>query len=84
MFTEDLLHKLLDNGLEVDIEQEHDILDKQHNAINRKMFDVYRLSTFLVHGKSKPWRGWRASRSSRRWKNQEDLVLQAGRARRQN
>ncbi len=46
---EDTLNKLLDSGLDVDIEDEYYTLEKQHNVINRKMFDVYRLSTFLVH-----------------------------------
>ena len=41
--------RLLDSGLDVDIEDEYFTLARQHNVINRKMFDVYRLSTFLVH-----------------------------------
>jgi hypothetical protein len=39
----------LNSSLDTDIETEYDAFTKRLNAINRKMFDVYRLSTFLVH-----------------------------------
>ncbi len=38
--------------LDSDIEPQYDALTQRLNAINRKMFDVYRLSTFLVHAKN--------------------------------
>jgi hypothetical protein len=49
VFTEEELSTLLDSSLDKDIEEEYETLTKQLNAINQKMFDVYRLSTFLVH-----------------------------------
>jgi hypothetical protein len=49
IFTEEDLITLLDSSLDIDIEKEYQALTKQLNAINRKMFDAYRLSTFLVH-----------------------------------
>jgi hypothetical protein len=49
LFTEEELSTLLDSSLDIDIELQYDALTQRLNAINRKMFDVYRLSTFLVH-----------------------------------
>ncbi len=49
IFTEKELSTLLDSSLDIDIEKQYDALTQRLNAINRKIFDVYRLSTFLVH-----------------------------------
>ncbi len=49
IFTEEELSTLLESSLEVDIEPQYAVLTQQLNAINRKMWDVYRVSTFLVH-----------------------------------
>ncbi len=49
LFTEEELSTLLESNLGIDIEPQYDALMQHLNAINRKMFDVYRLSTFLVH-----------------------------------
>ena len=46
---EETLENLLNNSLDIDIDDEFERLDNIHNTINRRMFDVYRLSTFLVH-----------------------------------
>ena len=40
---------LLESSLDIDIEPQYDALTQRLNAINRKSFDVYRVSTFLVH-----------------------------------
>ena len=39
----------LESSLDIDIEPQYYVLTQQLNAINRKMWDVYRVSTFLVH-----------------------------------
>jgi hypothetical protein len=49
IFTEEELSTLLESSLDIDIEPQHDALMQRLNLINRKMFDVYRLSTFLIH-----------------------------------
>jgi hypothetical protein len=49
VFTLEELYILLDSSLDIDIEEKYDALMKQLNAINRQMFNVYRLSTFFVH-----------------------------------
>ncbi len=49
VFTEEELTTLLKSSLEIDIEPRYFVLTQQLNAINRKMWDVYRTSTFLVH-----------------------------------
>jgi hypothetical protein len=49
IFTEEELITLLESSLDIDIEPQYDALTQRLNAINRKMWDVYRLSTFLVH-----------------------------------
>jgi hypothetical protein len=49
IFTEEELSTLLESSLDIDIEPQYDALTHRLNAINRKMFDVYRVSTFLVH-----------------------------------
>ena len=46
---EETLENLLNNSLDIDIDDEFERLDDIHNTINRRMFDTYRLSTFLVH-----------------------------------
>jgi hypothetical protein len=48
IFPEGELSTLIESSLDINIEKEYDALTKQLNAINRKMFDVYRLSTFHV------------------------------------
>ena len=48
IFTEEELTTLLESSLEIDIEPQYAVLTQQLNAINRKMWDVYRVSTFLV------------------------------------
>jgi hypothetical protein len=48
IFTEDELSTPLDSSLDIDIEPQYDALTHRLNVINRKMFDVYRLTTFLV------------------------------------
>ncbi len=47
--TEEELSTLLESSLDIDIEPQYDALTQRLHAINRKMWDVYRLSTFLVH-----------------------------------
>jgi hypothetical protein len=49
IFTEKELSTLLESSLDIDIEPQYDAYTQQLNAINRKMWDVYRVSTFLVH-----------------------------------
>jgi hypothetical protein len=49
IFTEEELSTLLESSLDIDIEPQYYALTQQLNAINRKMWDVYRVSTFLVH-----------------------------------
>ncbi len=49
IFTEEELSTLLESSLDTDIEPQYDALTQRLNAINRKMWDVHRLSTFLVH-----------------------------------
>ena len=49
IFTEEELTTLLESSLDIDIEPRYFVLTQQLNAINRKMWDVYRVSTFLVH-----------------------------------
>jgi hypothetical protein len=49
IFTEEELITLLESSLDIDIETQYDALTQRLDAINRKMFDVYRVSTFLVH-----------------------------------
>jgi hypothetical protein len=49
IFTEEELTTLLQSSLDIDIEPRYFVLTQQLNAINRKMWDVYRISTFLVH-----------------------------------
>jgi hypothetical protein len=49
IFTEEELSTLLDSSLDIDIEPQYDALTQRLNATNRKMWDTYRLSTFLVH-----------------------------------
>ncbi len=49
IFTEEELSTLLESSLYIDIEPQYDALTQRLNAINRKMWDVYRVSTFLVH-----------------------------------
>ncbi len=49
IFTEEELSTLLDSSLDIDIGMQYDALTQRLNAINRKMFDVYRVSTFLAH-----------------------------------
>ena len=49
MHIEETLENLLNNSLDIDIDDEFERLDDIHNTINRRMFDTYRLSTFLVH-----------------------------------
>ncbi len=49
IFTEEELSTLLESSLDIDIEPQYDALTQRLNAIHQKMFDVYRLSTFLVH-----------------------------------
>jgi hypothetical protein len=49
IFTEEELSTLLESSLNIDIEPQYDALTQRLNAINRKMWDVYRISTFLVH-----------------------------------
>ena len=46
---EETLNNLLSNSLDIDIDDEFKRLDDEHNTINRRMFGIYRLSTFLVH-----------------------------------
>ncbi len=46
---EETLENLLNNSLDIDIDDEFERLDDIHNTINRRMFDIYRLSTFLIH-----------------------------------
>ena len=46
---EETLDNLLSNSLDIDIDDEFTRLDDEHNTINRRMFGIYRLSTFLVH-----------------------------------
>jgi hypothetical protein len=43
------LSTLLESSLDIDIEPQYDALTQQLNAINRKMWDVYQVSTFFVH-----------------------------------
>ncbi len=45
---EETFENLLNNSLDIDIDDEFQRLDDIHNTINRQMFDIYRLSTFLV------------------------------------
>jgi hypothetical protein len=51
IFTEEELSTLLESesSLDIDIEPQYDALTQRLSAINREMFDVYRVSTFLVH-----------------------------------
>jgi hypothetical protein len=49
IFTEEELSTLIESSLDIDIEPQYDALTRQLNAINRKMWNVYRVSTFLVH-----------------------------------
>ncbi len=49
IFTEEELSTLLDSSLDIDIEPQYDALTQRLNAINREMWDVYQLSTFLFH-----------------------------------
>jgi hypothetical protein len=49
IFTEEDLSTLLESSLDIDIEPRYDALTQRLNAINRKLWDVYRVSTFLVH-----------------------------------
>jgi hypothetical protein len=43
------LSTLLESSLDIDIEPQYDALTQRLNAINRKLWDVYRVSTFIVH-----------------------------------
>ncbi len=47
IFTEVELSTLLESSLDIDIEPQYDALTQRLNAINRKMFDVYRVSNSL-------------------------------------
>jgi hypothetical protein len=49
MFTEEELSTLLESSLDIDIEPQYDALAQRLNAINRKLWDIYRVSNFLVH-----------------------------------
>ncbi len=49
VFTKEELCILPDSSLDIDTEEKYDALMKRLNAINRQMFNVYRLLTFLVH-----------------------------------
>ncbi len=49
MFTEEELSTLIEISLNTNIEPQYDALTQRLNAINRKLWDVYRVSTFLVH-----------------------------------
>jgi hypothetical protein len=49
IFTDEELSTLLHSSLDIDIEPQYDALTQRLSAINRKMWDAYRLSTFLVH-----------------------------------
>jgi hypothetical protein len=50
IFTEEELSTLLESSLDIDIEPQYDALTQQLNAINRKLWDVYRVS-------KEPWTG---------------------------
>jgi hypothetical protein len=43
------LSTILESSLDIDIEPPYDALTQRLNAINRKLWGVYRVSTFLVH-----------------------------------
>ncbi len=49
IFTEEELRTLPESSLDIDIEPLYDALTQRLNAINRKLWDVYRVSTFLAH-----------------------------------
>jgi hypothetical protein len=49
IFTEEELSTLLESSLAIDIEPQYDALTQRLNAINRKLWRVYRVLTFLVH-----------------------------------
>ncbi len=49
IFTEEELSTLLESSLDIDIEPQYYALTHRLNAINRKLWDAYRVSTFLVH-----------------------------------
>jgi hypothetical protein len=49
ILTEKELSILLESSLDIDIEPQYDALTQRLNAINGKMFDLYRVSTFLVY-----------------------------------
>jgi hypothetical protein len=49
ILTEEELSTLLDSSLDIDIEPQYDALTQRLNAISRKLWDVYRLSNYLVH-----------------------------------